>query len=178
MRILVDFDNVMVNTGECWIEWLNKQHNTTVKWNGVCDYDLTKAFHTLSSDEIFSPLQKEEFWRMVSPMPSAVRTLKRLVDEGNEVIVCTATWPDTYGMKYKLVLNKFFPFIGVDNIIVAHRKQMILGDLLIDDAPFNLIGGKYASVLFDAPHNRNFDNASSGIDRLLSWNCFDIRKYM
>ena len=45
------------------------------------------------------------------------------------------------------------------DIIIANEKQRISGDILIDDAPQNLIGGNYAKFLFTATHNRDFNIA-------------------
>lgn len=52
-----------------------------------------------------------------------------------------------------------------NNIIVAHKKQMIRADVLIDDAPFNVENGWYYGILFDAPHNRNYSIHSEFIER-------------
>ncbi len=66
-------------------------------------------------------------------------------------------------------LLEIFPFLSQDHIIICDHKQMIRGDVLIDDAPHNLISGKYRKILMSAPHNRDFNAAAHDIYRADSW---------
>ena len=54
-------------------------------------------------------------------------------------------------------------------MIITNHKYMIDGDILIDDAPHNLIKGKYVKVLISAPHNRSYDAEKNGMLRVDSW---------
>lgn len=67
------------------------------------------------------------------------------------------------------VLFKYFPYITWEQIIITHHKQIISGDVLIDDGVHNHIGGNYASILFDAPHNRDFNETDHSITRVKTW---------
>ena len=67
------------------------------------------------------------------------------------------------------VLFKYFPFIGWDHVIVAADKAMIRGDIMIDDAPHNLIDGDYDKILFTAQHNKNFIESDYGMFRADDW---------
>jgi 5'(3')-deoxyribonucleotidase len=74
---------------------------------------------------------------------------------------------NTIGKKWREVISRFLPMIHHNDIIVTHYKNMIMGDVLIDDAPFNFDGGNCYNILFDAPHNRNEE--SSGFVRARNW---------
>lgn len=67
------------------------------------------------------------------------------------------------------LLFKYFDYLTWNNVIVTSHKHLIKADYLIDDRPENLIGGVYQGVLFDAPHNKNFNEAQYGIIRVTSW---------
>ena len=54
-------------------------------------------------------------------------------------------------------------------MIVTNKKQLVRGDVLIDDGVHNLIGGEYYKILVDAPYNRAFDAESHGIRRVRGW---------
>lgn len=43
---------------------------------------------------------------------------------------------------------------------------MINGDVLVDDAPHNLVGGRYKKILFDKPWNRSFNESSIDATRV------------
>lgn len=171
MTILVDMDNVLENMGEAWVERINARYGTDVKYDNISDWDIAKFFPTLTREMVFSPLSESDFWENnVKPIDGAVETLKRLIGEGNDVYVVTASGFQTLYDKVTLCLFRWFPFLTVDNIVITQNKQIISGDVLIDDAPHNLIGGNYKGILFDAPHNRSFDEKSAGFVRARSWN--------
>ena len=54
-------------------------------------------------------------------------------------------------------------------MIITGRKQMIRGDVLIDDGIHNLEGGQYRKILFTAPHNRFYDAEANGMTRVTTW---------
>ena len=67
------------------------------------------------------------------------------------------------------LLFRWFPFITWDQVIIAKRKQLIRGDVLIDDGIHNLEGGEYIKILMTAPHNRSYDAEGNGMIRVNSW---------
>ena len=54
-------------------------------------------------------------------------------------------------------------------MIVAAKKQMIRGDVMVDDGPHNLEGGDYIRILMNAPHNRSYNAEEHGMIRAFSW---------
>lgn len=67
------------------------------------------------------------------------------------------------------VLFKYFPFISWNDVIIIAHKQLIKGDVLVDDGVHNLEGGDYAKILVDSPHNRGYDAEANGMIRLNNW---------
>ena len=67
------------------------------------------------------------------------------------------------------LLFKWFPFLSWDQVIITFRKQLIKGDVLIDDGVHNLEGGDYKKILMTAPHNRNYDAEAHGMIRVHNW---------
>lgn len=67
------------------------------------------------------------------------------------------------------IIERFFPFIDWEHIIIATNKQMIKCDVLVDDGPHNLRFGEYIPILFDANHNKSFKNEDYGIQRVYNW---------
>ena len=64
---------------------------------------------------------------------------------------------------------KAYPGLTREQVIITSRKQMIRGDVLIDDGPHNLIGGEYRKILYDAPHNQGFNAEGNGMSRVRNW---------
>lgn len=56
------------------------------------------------------------------------------------------------------------------DVIIAHDKKLINGDVLIDDGVHNLENAKYKKLLFDQPHNRSYNAEENGMIRVHDWN--------
>lgn len=166
LTILCDFDDVLINFCEVWVELINEQNGTTVKPEDITDWSITKAFPTLTREQVYKPLYEREIWNRVTPLPGAVEYLSKLLSDGHDVYIVTSSHYKTIEPKISNVLVKYFPFFPIDNIIVANNKQMIRGDVLIDDGVHNLINGVYTGILFTQPHNKSY---SDDIIRVNNW---------
>lgn len=169
LTILVDMDDTIENLCEVWVNYLNELYHTDVSLNDVKEWDMTKAFPTLSHSEIYAPLSDECLWKRVTPLPGAIENIKRLIDDGHKVVICTTAHPDTVGIKLNNVLFKYFPYLTYDDVIITSKKQLIRGDVLVDDAPHNLEGGDYFKILFTAPHNQSYNARENGMFRAYDW---------
>ena len=169
MTILVDMDDVIENLLDAWIKFLNDKYGLSVKGSDVKEWDMRLVYPTLTPDQLYEPLHLKSFWNSVEPKEKASEYIQKLILDGHEVYIVTATHYGTLKIKVECIINRYFPSLPYKNIIVAYKKQMIIGDVLIDDYPPNLIGGQYLGILFDAPYNRSFPNKEHGITRVSSW---------
>ena len=169
MTILVDMDDTIEDLLGAWTAYLAETTGVCVKPEDIREWDMSKAYPSLTPEQIYSPLSNPEFWRSVRPIDSAAEYLQRLRSDGHNVYIVTASYYKTVPLKIENVLHKYFPFISDRAVIVASTKKMIKGDVLIDDNPGNLVGGDYARILFDAPHNRDFHEECYGMKRARSW---------
>lgn len=171
LTILVDMDDTIENLSEAWVDYLNDRYRTSVSASDISSWDISQAFPTLSKSDVYGALKETALWEAVKPLPGAVKYLKKLVEDGNDVFIVTASHPDTVGVKMNRVLFRYFPFIPYQNVIICSKKQMVSGDILIDDGVHNL-GGKYMGMLFTANHNRTVpDDELSALNavRVGSW---------
>ena len=162
-------DDTIENLGETWVAYLNEKYGTSVKRCDVTDWDISKSFPSISKHEVFAPLFDKKMWKRVKPLPGAVEYLKRLMDDGHKVLIVTASHQNSVAIKLNHVLFKYFPFFTYKDVIVTTQKQLINGDIMIDDAPHNLEGGKYFGILVSAPHNRSYDAEKNGFVRADNW---------
>ncbi|MBP5462729.1 MAG: hypothetical protein J6Y20_11505 [Lachnospiraceae bacterium] len=169
LTVLIDMDDTIENLGETWVQCLNERHGTNVQRSDVTDWDVSKAFPTLTRHEVYAPLFDKRMWKRVQPLPGAVEYVKKLIEDGHKVLIVTASHQNTVGIKLNHVLFKYFPFFTYKDVIVTTQKQLISGDILIDDAPHNLEGGKYHGILVSAPHNRSYDAEKHGFVRADNW---------
>lgn len=153
--ILIDMDDVMTDLLTPWVEYLNEKHNLSVYTQDITAWDMSQFFPSLSKEEIYQPLDEEDFWKTVKPHEGAVYHINKLCEE-YKVYIVTATSLNNIKYKVDHIIKPYFPFINPRNIIVSNNKQMISGDVLIDDNINNLLGGKYDKILFSRPHNYTY----------------------
>lgn len=169
MVILVDMDDVLEDLSFAWVRYLNEEYGMDVDWNTVRDWEMTKSYPDLTPAQVYAPLYDEDFWKTVKPIDGAAEMLERLIEDGHEIYIVTTSNYITLKTKMNDVLFKYYPFLEWGNVIVTANKQMIRGDVLIDDGPHNLINGDYEKILFDAPHNKQFKEQLYGISRAHNW---------
>lgn len=169
MTILVDMDDVLEKLVVGWVEVLNQRYNLDVKPEEVDDWNIAKTFPMLTKEQVFEVAEEAELWYHVKPIEGAREALEKLIAKGHDIVIVTASVYRTLQVKMEEVLFKYFPFITWNQVIVTSRKQLIKGDVLIDDAPHNLINGDYHKILFTAGHNRKFDEKSIGAVRVDNW---------
>ena len=169
MTILVDMDDVLEQLVDAWVKYLNRNYGTNVTRDEVNDWNICTAFPMLDKETVYSPEFDDEFWKEVQPMPGADEALRKLMADGHEIYVVTATLYETLRSKMDNVLFRYFPYIDWSHVIITSRKYMIKGDVLIDDGPHNLQQGDFFKILFDAVHNRSFDEKSVGAVRVMNW---------
>ena len=59
--ILCDMDDVLEELLAAWCEWLNYVHNLSVSPEDVTEWDMAKAYPTLSKAEVFEPIYFNDF---------------------------------------------------------------------------------------------------------------------
>ncbi|MCR5089348.1 MAG: hypothetical protein K6C08_07555 [Oscillospiraceae bacterium] len=169
MTILVDMDDTLEQLIQAWISAVNKQHGRNVSYDDIVSWDMSAAFPGLSREQVYSVPSQPGFWKTVEPMPGAAEALQRLMAAGHEIYIVTATTCESVHEKMTELLFRYFPFLSWKQVIITENKQMIRGDVLIDDGVHNLEGGDYVKILMTAPHNRNYDAEANGMIRVHSW---------
>ena len=169
MTILVDMDDTIEQLLLAWVKRCNEKYGYNVAYDDITDWNVTKAYPGLTREQVYGITYETGFWGSIEPVPGAAEALHRLMEKGHEIFIVTATEYEHLYEKMHDLLFRYFPFLTWDHVIITSCKQMIRGDVLIDDGPHNLIGGGYKKILFDAPHNRTFDAEKNGMIRVYNW---------
>lgn len=169
LTILVDMDDTIESLANAWVDYLNARHGTTTKLTDITDWDISKAFPTLTNEQVYAPLFEDDFWDWVKPIDGASETLQRLIADGHRVLIVTTSNYHTLAAKMERVLFKYFPFLKWSDVIITSHKQLVKGDVLVDDGIHNLEGGDYFKILMEAPHNKNYDAEENGMYRVKTW---------
>ena len=166
--ILFDSDDVSVDFMEMWLQEINRLYGCGLKPEQIKNWNLMQYFPDLTREQVFGVLDDINIWQNLNPIPESQRYLSLLHKEGYELYLVTATPYSQCHHKCKR-LQQLFPFLDDEHIIISHNKQMIRGDMLIDDSPYNLVYGEYSKILFDRPHNQKFPNDEYDMHRAKGW---------
>ena len=169
MTILVDMDDTIEQLLDAWVCGVNEKYDRNVTYDEITSWDVSAAFPGLTRDQVYAIPREPGFWGTVKPIPGAAEGLQHLIAAGHKVYIVTASEHNAIPEKMNDLLFRYFPFLSWKQVIITDRKQLIRGDVLIDDGIHNLEGGDYVKILMTAPHNRSYDAEANGMIRVHDW---------
>ena len=192
LTILFDLDGVIIDLVTYWNKKYNELYNDNLSIEDMFStWDIEDAIKPEARGEIYNMVDDAEEYAALDPIPGALDGMQQLHDSGNFNIYIVSAFMGKGGVadgKCRWI-NKHLPFIHRNNIILAHDKELVVGDIFIDDSEKNLlkwaekqlpINDYISPILMEAPHNKDFDMASpkySTIDvRVSGWP--DLLEYL
>ena len=176
MTILIDIDSTITNFSEVLLNYLNK--NKIPDKNSITYHDYSEINSYDWFEETYCDpwniTRVESFWDKVEVNLQAVKYIEHWVKQHRKVYLCSASWIDSV-LNYK-IFTTLKPFdeklINKRNIIITQDKSIIKGDVLIDDAPHNILSFPACSITYAQPWNQNIPYPHS-ILRTNDWNKID-----
>jgi 5'(3')-deoxyribonucleotidase len=141
MRILVDLDGVCAEIHEQWVEKLNYMYDLSATVADIRSWGFIDSapFDKLTMQQVLRPLYDTLFFYNAKVVPGSQEVLKGWVDEGHDVIFVSTPAHTAHSWAEKMAwVEEHFPFIGYKNLVLTARKDCLVGDIMIDDAPHNL----------------------------------------
>lgn len=169
MRILIDMDDTIEQLLVAWLKRVNEKYGRNVCYEDITQWDVSAAYPGLTHDQVYNEILEDDFWQEVRPIPDAPEVMERLMQQGHELYIVTATPYESVVGKMEHVLFRYFPFISWNQVIITANKQLLKADVMIDDGIHNLAGGDYIKLLVDAPYNRAYNAEANGMIRVHSW---------
>ncbi|TCP55376.1 5'(3')-deoxyribonucleotidase [Tumebacillus sp. BK434] len=163
--LLIDMDSVIVDLMSEWFRRYNEQHGDDLTVERVGCWQTEKYVKPECGMKIYEYLDAPGLFRGLKPLPHALEVLERLA-KLYDILIVTSSRTFAYTEKEQWV-EEHLPFIGKGNLIFSHKKNMICGDLLFDDAPHNLEAFQATgrtSIAMDYPYNRSVD-----VPRVSGW---------
>lgn len=150
MRIFIDIDDTITNFGEVLLKNLNEKYNTNYSISDIINWNCIKE----KFEEPWSVLTPW-FWREVKIDPKAKDFIEKRIKQGDEIYIATATFIDeVLPVKIETTLNQLDNIIDKDHVIITHNKNILCGDVMIDDAIHNLIDNQCKlNFCFSRPWN-------------------------
>lgn len=154
--LLIDMDSVIVDLMSAWCRRYNADWADNLTPADILTWEWEKYVKPECGRKIYQYLNEPGMFLHLDPLPHAVDVLERL-SKRYEVLIVTSARRSAMAEKDAWV-TQHLPFIGRKNLIFAHRKDRVCGDLLFDDAPHNLeafLRSGRRAVAMDYAYNRH-----------------------
>lgn len=183
MKIAIDIDNIICNTTEEIIHFINERlPNIHLEMEDITNYWIEKALPEEYQWIVPLAFEQKEVWKKVKLIDGAAQYIQKLYEDGHEIYFATATTAENFRKKVGF-LTRSFPFFPEDYVrmhsISIKHKQLLNVDVLIDDYLNNLIGDrKYCSICMDYPWNRDYEDNGCTFRRAYNWaDAYEIIKH-
>ena len=129
-------------------------YNKKIKLEDIKGYDMHN-YIDLDSEEINSIFSSNQFFKNLEPLKEAISGFNYISSLDLDVYIATkADTPDAIYDKFMWVKNNLVYF-DTRKIIFISNKELLRGDIIIDDCPMCLENFKGTSVCFNQPYNKN-----------------------
>lgn len=140
MVVLVDMDGILV---DLVTPWLAAAHACCPPGDHALSLDeLLVTYEAIGGAPCGSHMKSHltgELFRSLAPMPGAVEGLHELAAAGYDVLIATASAENPSTAGAKLAWIEQHVGWGRHRVAVIQRKELLRGDVFVDDAPANLI---------------------------------------
>ncbi len=158
-------DEVIADPMGEMIKWYRKEYAGDVDWDRMLGGSWVKGFPEQHQTLVRERLESPRFFRNLPVMEDSVAVLEEM-NRRYEIFIVSAAMEFPNSLKDKLEwLLEQFPFFSWRQLTLCGSKDLVHGDVMIDDHVKNLkrFGGK--QYLFTAAHNLDI----TGYDRINNW---------
>jgi 5'-nucleotidase len=164
-RIIIDMDEVIADPMGEMIEWYRRGYGLDVDWDEMLGGSWIKGFPEQHQPLIRKRLESPGFFRNLPVMEDSVAVLEEM-NRRYEIFIVSAAMEFPNSLKDKLDwLLEHFPFFSWRQLALCGSKDLVHGDVMIDDHVKNLKGFGGKKYLFTAAHNLEI----TGYDRINNW---------
>jgi 5'-nucleotidase len=161
-KLLIDMDGVL---SDIYAQFIKYEFN---------DIGLTQLLNDLNGKlehEAFKHHDKyvnsENFFYSALPIQGSIESVHKL-NEAYEVYIVSSAMQFPLSLTEKVNwLTKYFPFLSWKQIVFCGTKEIVYGDIMIDDHFKNLDTFQGQTILFTQPHN--IDKPTGNHTRVNNW---------
>lgn len=154
LQLAIDADDVLVDFSGSLVKRYNETYGKSVKMEELMtSWDLNKNVD--DGEDLYEIMNKPGMFRNLPAFPDVIEGLKKLIEDGHEVIISTAGNRNAFDDKYAN-FKELFPMIPEEQILMIKRKDLLHLDVMVDDGPHNIIASNCkVKIIMDKPWNRH-----------------------
>ena len=147
MRIICDMDEVIVDMMNPLLKRYNERFGSDITIEDITQWELPQDMKCI--------YKQEYFFFQLPPIVGATEGVRQLMEWGHDIIIATNHSADGFiaGEKADWI-NEFLPELE-GNMMIGARKDLLQGDVIIDDNADYLINSPCPiKICMDRPWNR------------------------
>jgi 5'(3')-deoxyribonucleotidase len=161
-KLIVDMDGVLADIYKQMTRWEFQQTGQIIHHKATLGKMEPDVF-----PNCLQHIRQTGFFLDMPLMPNAQKVMQKLNEQYDLYVVSAATqFPNSLEEKYYW-LEKHFPFISWQQLVLCGRKNIICGDIMIDDHYKNLDFFNGRTILFSQPHN--YGKNDKNHERVQGW---------
>jgi 5'(3')-deoxyribonucleotidase len=150
MRILIDVDGVLSDTHIPWLSLYNEEFRDNLRVEDIIKWEMHELVKPECGHQIYKYLKNVNLYANSPVIDGALDGVNYLRSLGHDIVYVTAGF---YFEKVDWLINNGFSTLGKD-IIITDRKDVVCGNLIIDDYSENLrTSACDVKILFKRPWN-------------------------
>ena len=149
MRIICDMDEVLADMMTPLLEQYNEKYEADIVIDDIVQWELPQ--------DMIEVFKFPAFFLNLLPIPGAMDGIAWLVKWGHDVVIATNHSDSDYVAADKVLwVKEWFGSLS-HNMMIGARKDLLQGDMIIDDNPEYLISSPCPiKICMDRPWNRDF----------------------
>lgn len=152
--LLFDLDGICCNLVKKWLAVYNRDYHDHMTPDDITSWEWDQLVKPACGKRIYHYLNRPGFFADLEEIPGCAESLERL-QHVCELVVVTASPKEACSDKLKWIKNHL-PMVPKGNVVITHRKDLVRGDFMFDDAPRNLIHHPSERIMMDYAYNRDF----------------------
>lgn len=138
LTVLCDLDGMVVDLLAKWLENYNAEYGDKLTKDDIKSWDMHKNVKTECGFKIYNFIDIDECYTDLPPLPGALAGIEEIKRMGHEVVIVSASSKNPLSAARKISWCRRHLEMKRNDIIIATKKYLVSGDVLLEDSPINI----------------------------------------
>lgn len=167
MKIILDYDDVLVECTEPALHILKAETGIDIKKDEVVTWGMTKFSPEIGKYMFSNIMLRQNFVENLKPYDGAIDFVRKLISLGHEVIIFSSVLPEVMTARALHIKKYFGDYVSNSNIVLGGHKEDMCGDIIVEDCSVKALKSVCRhKIIFDQPWNRH---DAESLDRVSSY---------
>lgn len=142
LTVLIDLDGIVVDLLSEWLKAYNAEYGDSLTKDDVKSWDMHENVKKECGFKIYNFIDIDECYTDLPPLPGAVEGIRAIREMGHDPVIVSASSKNPLSAARKIAWCAKYLKMKRKDVIISSRKELVAGDILIDDSPVNIAAYK------------------------------------